>query len=164
MKGRRLGERSRRYRATTVDQDAPDGISHYAERRALIDQVRKALDEGRFPLFVSGPSAEKKLQKIERNPYLRACYTALGKLTGSLVILGHSLDDNDSHIFKQIRKSMVSSVLVSIHGDENSDSNRRAKANSTAFMGRPGCDVSFFDASTANPWQFSRLSIRGRPA
>ncbi|WP_425598538.1 DUF4917 family protein [Xanthomonas arboricola] len=150
--------------STTVDQDAPDGISHCAERRALIDQVREAIDEGRFPLSVSEPSAEKKLQKIERNPYLRACYTALGRLTGSPVILGHSLDDNDSHIFNQIRKSMVSSVMMSIHGDENSDSNRRSKANSTAFMGRPECDVSFFDAPTANPWQFSRLSTRGRPA
>lgn len=133
----------------------------YAERRPLIDQVREALEEGKFPLFVSEPSAEKKLQKIERNPYLKASYTTLGKITGSLVILGHSLDDNDGHIFEQIRKSAVSSVLVSIYGDENSDSNRRVKANATAFMARPGRDISFFDASTANPWQFFRPDIPG---
>lgn len=137
---------------------------HYAERYPLINQVRESLEEGKFPLFVSEPSAKKKLQKIVRNPYLKACYTALGKIRGTLVILGHSLDDNDSHIFEKIRGSAVSSVLVSIYGDENSDSNRRVKANATAFMGKQECDVSFFDASTANPWQSFRPDIAGRTA
>lgn len=122
-----------------------DGVS-------IIEQVRENLNYGKFPLFVSEPSHEKKKSRIERHPYLSYCYQALRDLTGSLFIHGHSFDENDKHIFDQLRKSKLSKVFVSIYGDENSEENRRTKANALAYLGRPGLEVVFYDASTAPIW------------
>ncbi len=121
-------------------------------QRRIIEQVREGLDRGRFPLFVSEPTAAKKLDRIEHNPYLNACYRTLGTLEGSLIVLGHSLDENDSHIFKQIRRSKVRRIFVSLHGDENTEGNLRTKANALAFLGADGRTVDFFDSATAPVW------------
>jgi hypothetical protein len=45
----------------------------------LIDQARKALSEGRFPLFVSEGECEKKLEKITHCGYLYHSYKSFSK-------------------------------------------------------------------------------------
>lgn len=122
------------------------------EGTRIIDQVRDNLERGRFPLFVSEPNAKKKLVRIKHNPYLNYCYRALGDLGGSIFILGHSMDENDKHIFDQVKMSRVDKVFVSIHGDENSDGNARTKANAIAFLEGHGVTVTFFDAASASVW------------
>ncbi|MBM7073490.1 DUF4917 family protein [Shewanella sp. 202IG2-18] len=117
---------------------------------SIIDKVRDNLDLGNFPLFVSEPSSQKKLEKIKHNPYLNDCYKSLGKLGGELFIHGHSIDENDKHIFDQINNSDISKVYVSIFGDESSDANKVSKANATRFIDVP---VVFYDASTAPIWR-----------
>jgi len=80
----------------------------------IIDQVRMNLRGNRFPIFVSEPTHEKKLDKILHNPYLNFCYNKLGKMNDTLVIYGHSMDETDTHIFDQVDKSNVTDVYVSI--------------------------------------------------
>ena len=121
-------------------------------RISIIAQVRDNLESDRFPLFVSEPTSEKKRGRIEHNPYLHYCYRALGDLRGSFFILGHSLDENDQHIFEKIKKSDVNQVFVSLHGDENNAANTRTKANAIAFLGTANRSVEFFDAQTASIW------------
>lgn len=120
--------------------------------KTIIEQVRENLEKGKFPLFVSEPSHEGKLKKIEHNPYLNYCFQELRKLKGTLFIYGHSMDENDSHIFSQIKRSQISKVFVSIYGDENIEANTRARANACAFLQRPGLNVDFFDAATTPVW------------
>ncbi|WP_231759453.1 DUF4917 family protein [Microbulbifer elongatus] len=118
----------------------------------IIEQVRDNLQNGNFPLFVSEPTHQKKRQKIDHNPYLNYCFQALGKLGGSLFIHGHSMDENDKHIFDQIKSSRVSKIFVSIFGNEHSPENTRSKANAMAFLQRGGTVVEFYQAESAPVW------------
>ncbi|MEZ9819103.1 DUF4917 family protein [Shewanella sp. 10N.286.45.A1] len=132
--------------------DIKKHVYYRDERIGIVDQVQENLDAGKFPLFVSEPSHEKKLHKIEHNPYLNRCYQALKSIDGTLYIHGHSMDDNDMHIFQQIKGSGVSKVYVGIFGDPNNDHNTRARANALAFLQRLGLEVEFYDAATAPIW------------
>ncbi|WP_140089819.1 DUF4917 family protein, partial [Vibrio parahaemolyticus] len=69
--------------------------------------------------------------------------------SGTLFIHGHSMADNDKHIFDQINESGIEKVFVSIFGDENSETNRETMANARRFI---HADVEFYDASTAPIW------------
>lgn len=116
---------------------------------SIIDKVRENLDDGNFPLFVSEPTSSKKLERIKHNSYLNDCYKKISKLKGTLFIHGHSMADNDKHIFDQINKSEVEKVFISIFGDENSEVNRKTMANARRFI---RIDVEFYDASTTPIW------------
>lgn len=118
----------------------------------IIDQVRDNLNEGRFPLFVSEPTSQRKLARIEHNPYLNFCYRALSRLNGTVFILGHSIDENDKHIFDGLKSSSVSQIFVSLFGEEESPENIRSKANAMAFLSGGGRVVEFFDSATAPVW------------
>lgn len=122
------------------------------EGDSIIDQVRNNLNRGNFPLFVSEPTYQKKKQRIDHNSYLSYCFQALRELSGTLFIHGHSMDENDKHIFNQIRNSHVSKIFVSIFGDENSEANTRTKANSLAYLQESGVAVDFYDAESAPVW------------
>lgn len=118
----------------------------------IIQQVRANLDAGRFPLFVSEPTYQKKRYKVTHNPYLSFCYRKLGDLGGTLFIHGHSMDENDKHIFDQVKSSRVTRVFVSIYGDEYSEANTRTKANAKAFIEKLGKHVDFYQAESTPVW------------
>jgi len=119
---------------------------------SIVDQVRDNLNQGKFPLFVSEPTCEKKLSRIEHNPYLSACFKALKNLTGPLFIHGHSMAENDQHIFNQINKSDVDKLFISIFGDEHSEQNRETMANARRFIDARKIDIEFYDAASAPIW------------
>ena len=118
----------------------------------IVDLVRANLEKGKFPLFVSEPTSAKKKQRIEHNPYLDFCFRALRKVTGTFFIQGHSMDENDMHIYDQLKRSRVEKYFVSIFGDENSEKNMRVKANARAYLESPSSNVEFFDAQSAPIW------------
>ncbi|CED57374.1 putative uncharacterized protein [Aliivibrio wodanis] len=69
----------------------------------------------RFPLFISEGSSEWKLSRIKRNDYLRFCYEKLCKVSGGLVVIGHSLHkDYDQHIIDAIKESGISRIAISV--------------------------------------------------
>jgi hypothetical protein len=118
----------------------------------IVDQVRDNLNQGKFPLFVSEPTCEKKLARIEHNPYLSSCFRALKKLIGPLFIHGHSMADNDQHIFNQINKSGMDKVFISIFGDEHTAQNRETMANARRFIDTRQINIEFYDAGSAPIW------------
>lgn len=120
--------------------------------RGIVDLVRANLERGRFPLFVSEPTSAKKKTRIEHNPYLDFCFRALRGVSGTLFIQGHSMDENDKHIFDQLKRSGVDRFFVSIFGDENTEENTRVKANARAFLESASSDVQFYDAASAPIW------------
>lgn len=119
---------------------------------SIIQQVRENLENGRFPLFVSEPTHAKKKEKIEHNPYLNYCFQSLKKLNGTIFIYGHSMDENDKHIFDQIKSSNVNKVFIGIYGNEYSEKNTRSKANALAFLQGYGVEVKFFQAESTPVW------------
>ncbi len=120
----------------------------------IVEQVRANLEmePPRFPLFVAEPTHQKKKQRIDRSRYLTFCLRKLEASAAPIFILGHSMDENDAHIFEAIRKSGARQIFVSVFGDEGNGSNRRLKANALGFLGGPGKHVDFFDANTVAAW------------
>ena len=127
---------------------------------SLVDQAKEAIDRNKFPLFVAEGESKKKLARIKHSAYLYHSYKSFVEKMRSpndvLFIHGHSLDDNDSHIFNKIVKGKNPKLYVSLYGDLASEANRgiRAKANSFS-NGRDikfPLEVVFYDAKSANVW------------
>lgn len=117
---------------------------------SIIDQVRSNMEGKRFPTFVAEPTHQKKRSRILHNPYLNFCFQKLGLLKGVVFVYGHSLDENDKHIFDQIIHSGVHKVFVSVYGDEHSEQNMLAQGRARAYLGEH--KVEFFKAESAPVW------------
>lgn len=115
----------------------------------LIDQVSKNLFYERFPLFVSEPTCDKKLDKIKHNPYLMRCYEELQNSKGVLFIHGHSLYNNDDHIIEAVRDSNVEKVYIGVYGDSDSRTNIALRTKAAGIF---GSRVDFYDSSTVPLW------------
>lgn len=123
----------------------------------IIDQVQANLNVGKFPLFVAEPSSDKKLQRIQHNPYLNYCYRQLSIAAGTVFIHGHSIDVNDQHIFDALKRSHVKQFFISIFGDEDSDENLRTKANARTYLECAERTIDFVDAATAPIWNLENV-------
>src|SRR6202035_1072609 len=80
----------------------------------LIEQIRNALDDKKFPLFVSEGTSSEKMDKIMHSNYLSRGMRSFSKIGGNLFIYGHSLADNDKHILNLIPKSKIKRLFVSL--------------------------------------------------
>lgn len=143
--------------------DAGNEITKYTWIRTdipIIEQIRQALDQEKYPIFVSEGSSASKQKKILHSAYLHKALRSLAGIGGSIFVFGHSLDDNDAHIFREIVKNTkVKSIFISLFGDPDTEGNRRVfqKANlfaaqRTARAPRKPLEVHFFDASSAQVW------------
>lgn len=71
------------------------------------------------PAFVCEGTEENKRDAISSCNYLeRVFFEVLPSLEDTLVVYGWGFGDQDMHIIKQISKSSVKKVAVSIHGDD----------------------------------------------
>lgn len=109
--------------------------------KALYEKLEEILNDDNKDIVCVFQS-ENKLESIQSNAYLSHCYKKLAELSGNLVIIGSSLDDNDDHIFNQINNSQIKKVFIStlkINEDKNRE---RAR---TKF---PEKEIYLFDANT----------------
>jgi hypothetical protein len=124
--------------------------------KPLMDQVRSALAEDKYPVFVSEGDSSSKLAKIRHNAFLQRSLKSLGGIQGSLFVYGHSLAPNDDHIFNTLLKGKITNLFISIYGDPMSMDNKKiiARANALAGRGKPSkpLNIYFYDAASANVW------------
>lgn len=80
--------------------------------KALYEKLEEILNNDKKDIVCIFQS-ENKLEAIQSNQYLVHCYNKLAKLSGNLVIIGSSLDDNDNHIFNKINESKIENIYVS---------------------------------------------------
>ena len=146
--------------------DRGDEITKYTwskTEKAIVDQIREALDEDRFPLFVSEGSSKSKKQRILHNAYLHKAlrsFEACCKPAGNAVIIfGHSLANNDDHVLRCIAAGAVPDLLVGLYGDPTSPLNREAVRNAEKIIDRrlrlrprAPLSITFYDAATARLW------------
>ena len=130
----------------------------------LVDQIRSALDQERYPLFVAEGSSDSKWHKIMHNAYLHKAYRSFESCTGpkdnTLLVFGHSLAPNDDHILKCISKGRMRKIAVGVFGaasdDEINEIESRAKTIQAERRRLQGdafpLDVLFFDTRTARVW------------
>jgi hypothetical protein len=132
--------------------------------RAIVDQVREALDEDKYPIFVAEGTTASKQERILHNAYL---HKALRSLEGcmqsgksSVVIFGHSLAENDAHILRCVAAGSVPVMLVGLYGDPASAANQSVIENAEKLVGlrrklrgeRWPLDLHFYDAASARVW------------
>ncbi len=124
----------------------------------LIEQIRYALENEQYPVFVSEGTSDEKIDAIRHNDYLSKMYRGFTEIKGSLVVFGHSLDQSDDHIFASRigLRGKTGRLYVSIHGDPSLKSNASIiqKASSLPLLrkvNRP-LEVKFFDAESASVW------------
>jgi hypothetical protein len=130
---------------------------------AIVDQIRQALDEDKYPLFVAEGTTDSKLERILHNAYLHKALRSFGSCCGpsknAIVIFGHSLADNDRHILRCISAGAVSHLLVGLHGPADSVANKAVVAATNQLIASRGqqrrnapLNVTFYDAATAKVW------------
>jgi hypothetical protein len=123
---------------------------------ALVDQIRTALDQGAYPLVVTEGSSPEKLAKILHHTYLGRGLRSLAACQGSLFVHGHSLAENDAHIFRAVADGRFKAMFVSLHGDPDSEVNSEIQARARALGAhrpdRRALAVHFYDADSAAAW------------
>lgn len=136
--------------------DAGHELRKYTWKRTndpLVEQARRAIEEGFFPLFVSEGSAQKKLTKIEHSGYLHKALRSLSTATGSLFTFGVSFSENDEHVIKTIERGKFKRVYIGLFGAPGSRPNRAIRARGDKMKRkRPDLEVSYYDSSTAQVW------------
>jgi hypothetical protein len=80
--------------------------------KALYERVEDILNNDELDL-VCIFQTENKIVEIVKNPYLTKCLNKLNTLSGTMVIIGSSLDDNDNHVFDAIAKSNIETLYIS---------------------------------------------------
>jgi hypothetical protein len=132
--------------------------------KAIVDQIRDALDEDKYPLFVAEGNSESKVERILHIAYLhkalRSFETCFGPANNAIVIFGHSLAANDQHILRYIAAGGAANLLVGLYGDPASESNKAkiAKADELVALrtkvrgDRFQLKVTFYKTETARVW------------
>ncbi|NMM15463.1 MAG: DUF4917 family protein [Rhodoferax sp.] len=126
----------------------------------LADQVKKAIDQDRFPVFISEGTTEHKLTRIKKNGYLSRTFSSLKSITGSLFIFGHSIRDEDDHVFDFINQNNSKlMIFISLYGHPDDPHNKiiihkvkgwRAKYSNKVFE--------FYDSSSIDVWGSQKIT------
>lgn len=126
----------------------------------LVDQIRAALNDGKFPLFVSEGDSRGKFERIRHSGYLHKGLRSFAQncrtKSAALFIYGHSLAANDDHVLRQVAHGKIEQLYVSLYGAPGSDENMakiaRAQALTAARTAQFPLNVAFFDSDLANVW------------
>lgn len=125
----------------------------------LIEQIRAALSQQLFPLFVAEGDTYMKLERINHSAYLHKAFRSFSSISGDLFIYGHSLAANDDHILRRIEKGRIRHVYISIFGDPGSSENKRIMERGLRMVGKRWArrrhnplEVAFYRAESAMVW------------
>ncbi|GAA0008472.1 hypothetical protein ACVIWV_000726 [Bradyrhizobium diazoefficiens] len=129
-----------------------DTLKRVVTRGAIIDEIAATIRRrNQLPLFVSEGSSTQKMARINSVPYLRYCYDKLSELTGDLFIYGHSIAENDYHLYDAVFRSSIDELYICVYKpDENLQA---VKERIAPFSTRNGdIEITYVDASTAQIW------------
>lgn len=131
----------------------------------LIEQCRGALNENKFPLFVTEGDHNKKMEKITHSAYLYTAYENFETVMNAgkykpgntcLFTYGVSFSDNDTHVFNRIASGRIKHLYVGIFGDPTTRGNKKiiAKAESLKRRRKPEypLEISYYDSASAKVW------------
>lgn len=118
------------------------------------DQVRRSINKGKFPVFISEGSTEHKITRIKKNGYLSRGLSSLKSISGNLFIYGHSLRDEDDHVFSVINSNnKVKNIYISLYGVlEKPDNQRIVEKFNVWKESYPKRNYYFYDAESAKVW------------
>ena len=122
----------------------------------LIDQVRLALSNGLYPIFVAEGDSSQKFERIRHSDFLSKAYRSFQEIGNALFIYGHSMAPNDDHIMRLIGHGKLKQLFVGIYGSEANEGNQLIKRKVEQLQSirptRKPLEAIYFDAATANVW------------
>jgi hypothetical protein len=100
---------------------------------------------GTYPLCITEGTADQKLAAIRRSGYLQFALQQFAAETGALVVFGHSLSDEDSHLTSLMARTADRPIAVSIYPSSTTQIVREK-----AWYQRklPQANLHFFDSRT----------------
>jgi hypothetical protein len=132
--------------------------------KAIVDQIRQALDENKYPLFVAEGTTDSKVNRILHNAYLhkalRSFESCCNPSKNAIIIFGHSLADNDGHVLRCISSGAAANLLVGLYGDVASEANKQIIKSAGHLISlrkekrgaKAPLKVIFNDAASAKVW------------
>ncbi|AZK63409.1 MULTISPECIES: DUF4917 family protein [Pectobacterium] len=126
----------------------------YDQSNFLLEKIKKRLDRGSYPIFVTAGNGDEKLSHIRHNRYLSHCFDKLSSLDGSLITFGFNFGEYDEHIIEAINKATHAqnkippklwSVYIGVYSDNDEEHIRSIQSKFHA-------KVKIFDAKTVNVW------------
>lgn len=120
----------------------------------LADQVQQAIDEDKYPVFISEGATEHKIARIKKNGYLSRTFSSLKSIRGSLFIFGHSIRDEDDHVFDFINQNNPKlTMYIGLFGNPDEAHNQVIIQKVQGWRQRySGKTFEFYDSSTVNVW------------
>ena len=121
--------------------------------KSIINQVREMLNQKKLPIFVAEGSKEHKKERIYGNGYLARSFSSLKNIGGTLFIFGHSLRDEDDHVFNLVLKGKLKNIYVSIFGDLKNDYNKKIISKIERWQSEYSAKSFYiYDASSVKVW------------
>ncbi len=129
--------------------------------QTLLDQFGRpcGADATARPLIVSEGQASEKKRSIAENDYLTYCWEQLKRREAPLVVFGHSLRDQDSHLIEALNEHPERPLAIGLR-DHGAKSNRREKHRIASL--RDAERIHFYD-STTYPRGRSELALHEAP-
>ena len=120
--------------------------------RDLLRTILRRWETGDYiPLFVSEGTSPQKIGAIQNSHYLYTIYReVLPSLNNSLVIYGWGLGEHDIHIMNRLKESNVSSVAISVFGNDQAYCSRVSQIITDTFD--RDVEVIFFDSLSNGCW------------
>jgi hypothetical protein len=135
--------------------DKRETLKRVVTSGTIINDIAATIrDRSQLPLFVAEGLSVQKMARINSVPYLRYAYDVLATLSGSLFVFGHSLAQNDHHLYDAIfdkKKSKVDKLFFCVHRPNDNLPGLREKM--APFRERNGnIEVTYIDAATVKAW------------
>jgi hypothetical protein len=130
-----------------------DTLKRVVTRNTIIDDISTTIrTRNQLPLFVSEGSTAHKMARINSVPYLRSAFERLRELSGDLFIYGHSVADNDAHLYYAIFNSKIENLFLCVHEPEKNLATIKQRLSRFA-QDHENINVLYVDAASANIWQ-----------
>lgn len=125
-------------------------IKHTSSSLQLNQEFNYNGSDTKVPLYISEGNSDYKLKKILSNHYLTFCYQNFSKMTGTLVIVGHSLNkDYDNHLVKAIIENRaLTKVAVSIYSAQSTAEKAQEVKDLGSKLNRSGLELVFFESNS----------------
>jgi hypothetical protein len=128
----------------------------------LVDTVGKRIAKDDVPLFISEGSSQEKRVRIAESDYLTAASECLSAACDDaeacLFVFGHSLRDEDDHIFEKIVEGRMAEVFVSVRPADEPEAHAQMQKAAELWVakrarrGGPPLTVFRYDPGEAAPW------------
>ena len=122
----------------------------------LIDQIRAALNNSLYPIFVAEGESGQKFERIRHSDFLSKAYRSFQEMANALFVFGHAMAPNDDHIMRLIGRGKIKQLFVGIYGHEESEGNQRIRRKVETLQGmrppRRPLEVGYFAAADAHVW------------